>query len=161
MGKGLISLGKDFVDDLSAVAWVGAQATIGVGFKSVLGKARHIDTAEVWIQFFLDCGERELRKDERDNNPADMMTRPVSRFAISSDKGVILYSRSATRTDGCDRGGVCAAHFSGDSLHLVVCSSIPCVSASILTAVANTSDPQASWLKGKHCHHSVCVCVSV
>lgn len=55
------------------MAWVDAKATIGLSCCRGLGKARHIQTVEVWIQCFSERGECELRKFGGESNPSDML----------------------------------------------------------------------------------------
>ena len=77
--KGLKSLGMDFGESLSIRAYVDAQATIGLSHRAGLGKARHIETAELWIQDALERREFELLKIPGEQNPADILTKPVPR----------------------------------------------------------------------------------
>lgn len=58
-------------------AHVDAQATKGVSHRSGLGKARDIETAELWIQDALARQEFDLVKVGGERNPADILAKPV------------------------------------------------------------------------------------
>lgn len=48
--KGLKSTGKDFGESHRVRAYVDAQSMIGISYPAGLGKARHTETTEPWIQ---------------------------------------------------------------------------------------------------------------
>lgn len=75
--KGLESLGRHFCENLRMVAWVDAQATIGVSSGSGQSKARHSETTELKIQQVSERGECERRKIGGERTPADTLTKPV------------------------------------------------------------------------------------
>lgn len=73
---------KNSGKDLGVVVWVDAQATIGLSFRSGLGRARHIEPGVLWIQVFLGRGECEIRKVSGDNKSVDMLTKPRFRDTL-------------------------------------------------------------------------------
>lgn len=73
-----MSLGRDFGEDLRTNAHVDAQATPGSSQSAGLGKVRHIETAEIWIQVALETQEFELHRVAGEDNPVDVLIEPVS-----------------------------------------------------------------------------------
>lgn len=60
--KGFNPLGTGFGEDLSILAFVDDHARIGISCRAGLGKARHIDTVELWIKGTPQSREFELAK---------------------------------------------------------------------------------------------------
>lgn len=54
-----------------------AQATIALSHRVGLGKARHTETAELWIQDALERRDVVLVKVPGEHTPPDVLTKPV------------------------------------------------------------------------------------
>ena len=55
--------------------WTDSSATVGICGRQGLGKLRHIDTRNLWIQQKLRAGDMELWKVRGEVNPADLFTK--------------------------------------------------------------------------------------
>lgn len=80
--KDVKPLAPDFAEKLCTRAFVEKQATQGLSHRAGLGKARHIEMANVWIQDALDRREFELVKISGGYKPADVLTKPVSQNTL-------------------------------------------------------------------------------
>ena len=76
---GLRSVAQDLGIELDIVLWSDASAAIGIARRKGLGRVRHLDVADLWIQDKLRAGEFALRKVAGTVNPADMLTKYVER----------------------------------------------------------------------------------
>lgn len=81
--KWLNFLGQEFGQDLRIVAWGDAKATVGLCFRRGLGRARHIETVELWIHYVFGRGECELGKVNGERKLADLLTKPGSRDVLA------------------------------------------------------------------------------
>ena len=75
---GLKSIGHDFLDTLYIVRHVDANAAIGIASRRGLGKIRHIETQELWLQEHVRSGNITLVKVPGSENPADLMTKHLA-----------------------------------------------------------------------------------
>ena len=75
---GLKSIGHDFLDTLYIVLHVDANAAIGIASRRGLGKIRHIETQELWLQEHVRSGNIILVKVPGSENPADLMTKHLA-----------------------------------------------------------------------------------
>lgn len=70
---------KDFGEDRRIGAHIDAQATIGLSHRAGLGKARHMESPELWIQDAVERREFELIKAGGESNPAAVLAKPAPR----------------------------------------------------------------------------------
>ena len=59
-----------------------ATAAIGIARRRGLGKIRHLDTTDLWVQEVVRSGRVELLKVSGDSNVADIMTKHVDRALL-------------------------------------------------------------------------------
>ena len=76
---GIQSIARDLGLDLKLRVHTDATAAIGIARRRGLGKIRHLDTTDLWVQEKERSGQIELVKVLGSDNPADMMTKYVDR----------------------------------------------------------------------------------
>ena len=76
---GLQSLARDLGIDLKVKIFTDATAAIGICRRRGLGKIRHLHVADLWVQDRLKRGDFSLDKVAGSDNPADILTKHVSR----------------------------------------------------------------------------------
>ena len=59
-----------------------ATAAIGIARRRGMGKIRHLDTTDLWVQEKIRSGRVELLKIPGAENPADVMTKYVDRALL-------------------------------------------------------------------------------
>ena len=79
LALGLQSLAKDIGIDLHVEVLTDATAAIGICRRRGLGKIRHLNVADLWVQDRLRRGDFSLNKILGINNPADILTKHVPR----------------------------------------------------------------------------------
>ena len=75
---GLMSLAADFGEELAGEVRSDASAAIGIIHRKGLGKVRHIDVQDLWLQEKVARKELEVTKVPGAQNPADMMTKHIT-----------------------------------------------------------------------------------
>ena len=75
--KGLISVMGDFGFNLEAIVFSDASAAIGIAHRRGLGKTRHIQVQNLWVQEEIAEGRLAVKKVHTHKNPADIMTKAV------------------------------------------------------------------------------------
>ena len=95
---GIQSIARDLGLDLKIKVHTDATAAIGIARRRGLGKIRHLDTTDLWVQGKCRSGQVELVKVLGSENPADMMTkyldRPLLAKMISKSNMVQLEGRA-------------------------------------------------------------------
>ena len=76
---GLQSLSKDLGIPMRIHFYTDATAAIGICRRRGLGKIRHLHVSDLWIQDRLKSGDFALTKVAGADNPADLLTKHVSR----------------------------------------------------------------------------------
>ena len=79
MALGLQSLAADLGIRLNIKLFTDATAAIGICRRRGLGKVRHLHVSDLWIQDRLKRGDVSLTKVAGAENPADLLTKHVSR----------------------------------------------------------------------------------
>ena len=79
IGLGLQSLALDLGISLGLEVLTDATAAIGICRRRGLGKIRHLATADLWVQDRVRRGDFKLTKVLGTENPADMLTKHISR----------------------------------------------------------------------------------
>ena len=79
---GLQSLLKDLGWDLQINVWSDATAAIGIARRKGLGKIRHLDCTDLWVQDKIRSKQISLQKMLGADNPADLLTKYVERKVI-------------------------------------------------------------------------------
>ena len=78
-GLGLQALAADLHIHLNLEILTDATAAIGICRRRGLGKIRHLHVSDLWVQDRLRCGDFKLTKVLGTDNPADFLTKHVSR----------------------------------------------------------------------------------
>ena len=81
-GMGIQSMMKDLGYDLKLVVNTDSTAAIGIGTRHGLGKVKHMDIKELWIQEKVMDGDVKLNKVPGNDNLADLMTKHLDRGKI-------------------------------------------------------------------------------
>ena len=79
--KGLLSLASELgCVELSQVMQLGTDSSAAKSFVSRrgLGKMRHLEIRDLWLQAEVEQGKLEVHKVRGDQNPADLMTKVLS-----------------------------------------------------------------------------------
>ena len=79
---GMRSLCRDLGMDLSLHVFADSTAAIGICERSGVGRVRHIDVAQLWVQQKLKWKEFRLSKCLGTDNPADVLTKHVARVLL-------------------------------------------------------------------------------
>ena len=72
---GMQAMMQDYHDGLDPWLYVDASAAIGMAQRTGLGKIRHLDTADLWVQERLKNGDFQITKVPGSINPADALTK--------------------------------------------------------------------------------------
>ena len=86
---GIQSIARDLGMDLKLRVHTDATAAIGIASRRGLGKIRHLDTTDLWVQEKVRSGQVELLKVLGSENPADMMTKYVDKATLGKMLGKI------------------------------------------------------------------------
>ena len=78
-GIGLRSLAKDLSIELEVVVLTDAAAAIGIVRRRGLGKVRHLDVTDLWLQEKVREGDIQVEKVAGTENPADALTKVLAR----------------------------------------------------------------------------------
>ena len=62
--------------------WIDAQATLGIINRQALGKVRHVEVQNLWLQEATKRGKIMVPKVDSKSNMADLMTKPLSAAEI-------------------------------------------------------------------------------
>ena len=81
--KGIQSAAMDFGEAPQIRLHTDANAAIGIASRRGLGKVRHIQAQELWLQEEVRHGRVDIRKVSGQNNPADMLTKHINRDTLS------------------------------------------------------------------------------
>ena len=92
---GIQSLAADFNIQLKVRLHVDAQAVFDLAHKVGLGKARHVQTCDLWIQEGLADQLFEIRKISGKVNPADALTKPLDGKSLEQCMSMIGFSYGA------------------------------------------------------------------
>ena len=81
---GVKSLLKDFDFVADIVVSIDAKAVHDLAYRTGLGRARHVETSWLWIQQMLEQEKFTIRKIDGDQNPADLLTKPMDQAKIAN-----------------------------------------------------------------------------
>ena len=76
---GIMSMAADFGETMSGEVRSDASAAIGIVHRQGLGKVRHIEVQNLWLQEHVASGKLKVSKVAGEANPADLMTKFLSR----------------------------------------------------------------------------------
>ena len=86
---GICQLASDWGIELNAKVWIDSSAALGVVGRKGNGKLRHVRVGMLWIQEKVEEGELEVRKVLGEDNPADLMTKYLTRKVMDHHMGNI------------------------------------------------------------------------
>ena len=98
-GLGLQAVARDLGIHMSLRLMSDATAAIGISRRRGLGKVRHLATADLWMQDRLRKGDFTLEKILGADNPADMLTKHVSRELVAKHMSTLGLSYEAGRAE--------------------------------------------------------------
>ena len=99
---GIRSAMSDFGAESNGVVYADSSAALAIANRKGAGKLRHINISTLWIQEKQDCHQLELRKVLGTHNPADLMTKYLTRTVIDTH----LQFMSHQRADGRAKAGL-------------------------------------------------------
>ena len=77
-GIGVQSLARDMGLELSLVVVVDSSAAVGMVNRSGVGRVRHLDVKDLWVQERVKRGFFTIVRVLGDSNPADVATKPLA-----------------------------------------------------------------------------------
>ena len=95
-GFGLQSLAKDLGLEMSLALHADSSAAVGICKRSGIGRVRHLAVGQFWVQERLRAGDFKLFKISGVENPADLLTKHLSREMVDRR----LVAMSLFRADG-------------------------------------------------------------
>ena len=95
--KRLISLMTDWGYTLAADVCSDASAAIAISHRKGLGKMRHVEVQYLWVQDEVAEGRMKIHKVDTRNNPADLLTKALSREVMMRHLTALSVLISATR----------------------------------------------------------------
>jgi chemotaxis response regulator CheB len=84
MGLGIQAMARDLGVSISVNVKTDASAAKGIASRRGLGKVRHIDVSQLWLQDRVSKGEIIIEKVSTHNNIADAMTKHVDSGKLNS-----------------------------------------------------------------------------
>ena len=90
-GLGVQSVAKDLGISCGLNLHLDASATLCLVSRRGLGKAKHVDMQNLWIQEASKSGRFVTRKVGTNVNPADLMTKPLAKPKIEQLMGITGY----------------------------------------------------------------------
>ena len=102
---GLTALLRDLGNPTQIQLLTDASAAKGISQRTGLGKVRHLETSQLWLQDLVLAGRITVKKISTDENLADMLTKHVEAKAIDYH----MQSTHSTRTSGKHKLGLTIA----------------------------------------------------
>ena len=93
---GMRSMAKDLGVNLEIDLLIDAQATMGIINRQGLGKVRHIEVQDLWLQAAVKEKRVSLHKVKSEDNVSDLMTKPLTQDAIKEHLRGLSYSRRSS-----------------------------------------------------------------
>ena len=100
---GLQSVARDFGVELRPEVHADSSAAIGICHRCGIGKIRHLAVAQLWVQDLVRAKDVRLHKVLGTLNPADLMTKPLSRAEIDGHLTRLGLSRQTGRAETAPR----------------------------------------------------------
>ena len=97
-GLGVQSVAKDLGISCRLNLHLDASATMCLVSRRGLGKARHVDVQNLWIQEACKTGQFATKKVGTNVNPADLMTKPLPRPKVEQHMSFMGYMRTDAAT---------------------------------------------------------------
>ena len=96
---GMRSATKDWGVESSGVVYADSSTAVAIANRKGAGKLRHINISTLWIQERQDREDLELRKVLGTENPADVMTKYLTRESTDKCMGYMSQERLAGRAE--------------------------------------------------------------
>ena len=96
---GVRSMMRDWGQESNRVVYADSSAALAVAKRKGAGKLRHINVSSLWIQERQDREDLELRKVLGTQNPADLMTKYLTRESTDKCMGYMSQERLAGRAE--------------------------------------------------------------
>ena len=123
---GIRSAMSDFGVESRGVVYADSSAALAIANRKGAGKLRHINIATLWIQEKQDLHQLEMRKVQGTKNPADLMTKYLTRMVIDTHLQFIGQQRAKGRAQaGLQVQGKAAAAASGGVAGTHTATTIP------------------------------------
>ena len=100
-GLGVVSLLRDLGVNMKLSVYTDSSAGKSIGSRRGVGKVRHLDTRELWIQERVARGDLTLKKVSGAENVADILTKHVTRSVLDKHMHKIGVVRRAGRNTLC------------------------------------------------------------
>ena len=94
---GMRSAMRDWGVDSSGVVYADSSAALAIANRKGAGKLRHINVSSLWIQEKKDLHDLEIRKVLGTENPADLMTKYLTRSVMDTHLDFLSQRREAGR----------------------------------------------------------------
>ena len=90
---GLQSVAVDLGIQLRIALCADSSAAIGICRRAGIGRVRHLAVGQLWIQELVRDAVVDLYKVQGEQNPADMLTKPLGRATLDGHMGRVRLSR--------------------------------------------------------------------
>ena len=94
---GMRSAMKDWGVESSGVVYADSSAALAIANRRGAGKLRHVNISALWIQEKQDLHQLEMRKILGTENPADLMTKYLTRSVMDTHFGFLNQRRESGR----------------------------------------------------------------
>ena len=88
-GLGIQALAADLGWKLGVRVWVNSSAAKSIASRQGLGRVRHLEVKNLWVQEAVRAGRFEVRKIAGTQNPSDLVTKPHGAREASAVLGTI------------------------------------------------------------------------
>ena len=92
-GLAIQAISRDLGLELSVRIWTDSEACNGICHRTGLGKVKHLDVQLLWLQDAVRRNRVRVGKVRGDKNPADLMTKHLSRVLIEKNLERLGYVR--------------------------------------------------------------------
>ena len=99
-GLGIQSVARDLETSCRLNLHMDASATMCLANRRGLGKAKHVDMQNLWIQDASKSGWFATKKVDTSVNLADLMTKPIPKATAHEPHGIRVRERRDKRVDG-------------------------------------------------------------
>ena len=96
---GMVQLAANWGLIYEADIFVDSSAALGVVHRKGAGKLRHVRVGQLWVQECAESGELRYRKVRGTDNPADMLTKPLTAPEMSRYMTDLSWVKSGGRAD--------------------------------------------------------------
>ena len=103
---GIQAWGRDLGLEMPVRMHADSEAAIAICRRSGIGRVRHLAVGQLWVQEGLRRGDFELYKVRGDQNPADILTKSVSRDTLDRHLRTLHVRREGGRAESAPRAQV-------------------------------------------------------